>query len=226
MPATEQRDWPVYAALVAFMKIIERVQGFLHVLIFPHKKGVEAATRHVEQLVTQNITNCAYFTFIAEIQAQLARTGKRPAVLEYRKTQRDDVQLCQGLSQLGRKLVAVKPYTDTPLMRCECVLALDPEHRLVVSVEDNGIACGCGSALLQLLNAERVDTPVRLTLHYTTDHYGAVTEREFEELRAQLNSTGLFEVSIEGIPWEKYRPAAGRGAAASSCCRWLCTQVM
>ncbi|HET7734822.1 MAG TPA: transketolase C-terminal domain-containing protein, partial [Nocardioidaceae bacterium] len=36
------------------------------------------------------------------------------------------------------------------------------EHRLVVSVEDNGIVGGCGSVLLQTLNEARVETPVRL----------------------------------------------------------------
>ena len=35
-------------------------------------------------------------------------------------------------------------------------------HRLVVSVEDNGIVGGCGAVLLQTLNAARVTTPVRL----------------------------------------------------------------
>jgi 1-deoxy-D-xylulose-5-phosphate synthase len=36
------------------------------------------------------------------------------------------------------------------------------EHRLVVSVEDNGIVGGCGAVLLQTLNEHRVETPVRL----------------------------------------------------------------
>jgi 1-deoxy-D-xylulose-5-phosphate synthase len=35
-------------------------------------------------------------------------------------------------------------------------------HRLVVSVEDNGVVGGCGAVLLQTLNAARVTTPVRL----------------------------------------------------------------
>jgi 1-deoxy-D-xylulose-5-phosphate synthase len=35
-------------------------------------------------------------------------------------------------------------------------------HRLVVSVEDNGVVGGCGSVLLQTLNEARVTTPVRL----------------------------------------------------------------
>ncbi len=36
------------------------------------------------------------------------------------------------------------------------------EHRLVVNVEDSGIVGGTGSLLLQTLNSERVETPVRL----------------------------------------------------------------
>lgn len=56
-----------------------------------------------------------------------------------------------------------------------------------------------------------IDTPVRMTLHYTTDHYGAVTAKEFEELKQQLNSTGLFDVDVKGTPWKDYRPAASKG---------------
>ena len=67
------------------------------------------------------------------------------------------------------------------------------------------------SAARRTLHDAGVDTPVPLTLHYTTDHYGAVTRREFRELRSQLESTGLFEVGIQGSPWEEYRPAAAEG---------------
>ena len=42
------------------------------------------------------------------------------------------------------------------------LVELAGEHRLVVSVEDNGVVGGCGSVLLQTLNEARVDTPVRL----------------------------------------------------------------
>jgi 1-deoxy-D-xylulose-5-phosphate synthase len=36
------------------------------------------------------------------------------------------------------------------------------QHRLVVSIEDNGETGGCGAVLLQTLNAEGVHTPFRL----------------------------------------------------------------
>ena len=42
------------------------------------------------------------------------------------------------------------------------LVGLAADHRLVVSVEDNGVVGGCGSVLLQTLNEARVATPVRL----------------------------------------------------------------
>ncbi len=49
----------------------------------------------------------------------------------------------------------VKPYD-------EAIVGLARDHRLVVSIEDNGVQGGCGASLLQLLNEHRVSTPVRL----------------------------------------------------------------
>jgi peptide/nickel transport system substrate-binding protein len=56
-----------------------------------------------------------------------------------------------------------------------------------------------------------ITTPVKLTLHYTTDHYGPATKQEFEVLQKQLNATGLFDVSIKGTPWDTFRPAEQKG---------------
>ncbi|MEU9659655.1 ABC transporter substrate-binding protein [Streptomyces chartreusis] len=57
-----------------------------------------------------------------------------------------------------------------------------------------------------------ISTPVKLTLHYTTDHYGSATEKEFELLKKQLNDSGLFKVDIKGTPWATFRPAEQKGA--------------
>ncbi|MGW0914258.1 ABC transporter substrate-binding protein [Streptomyces sp. NPDC002784] len=62
-----------------------------------------------------------------------------------------------------------------------------------------------------LLAKANVSTPVSMTLHYTTDHYGSATKKEFELLKEQLNSSGLFDVKIEGTPWETFRPAEQKG---------------
>ncbi|WP_030676464.1 ABC transporter substrate-binding protein [Streptomyces cellulosae] len=62
------------------------------------------------------------------------------------------------------------------------------------------------------LTSANISTPVKLTLHYTTDHYGPATKQEFEVLQKQLNDTGLFDVTIKGEPWETFRPAEQEGA--------------
>ncbi|AKZ54759.1 Lipoprotein oligopeptide binding protein [Streptomyces ambofaciens ATCC 23877] len=62
-----------------------------------------------------------------------------------------------------------------------------------------------------LLEDAGVNTPVKLTMHYTTDHYGAATKQEFEQLQKQLNDSGLFDVDIQGAPWDKFRPAELKG---------------
>ncbi|MET7285735.1 ABC transporter substrate-binding protein [Streptomyces sp. NPDC005573] len=62
-----------------------------------------------------------------------------------------------------------------------------------------------------LLTRAGITTPVKLTLHYTTDHYGSATKQEFEILQQQLNGSGLFDVTIQGAPWAKFRPAELKG---------------
>ncbi|GGN70177.1 peptide-binding protein [Streptomyces albiflavescens] len=62
-----------------------------------------------------------------------------------------------------------------------------------------------------LLAGANITTPVKVTLHYTTDHYGAATKPEFEVLKKQLNASGLFDVSITGTTWDKFIPAERAG---------------
>ncbi|MFF4898869.1 ABC transporter substrate-binding protein [Streptomyces sp. NPDC001068] len=63
-----------------------------------------------------------------------------------------------------------------------------------------------------MLTAANITTPVKIALHYTTDHYGSATKEEFEVLKQQLNGSGLFDVSIEGTPWSTYQTAERKGA--------------
>ncbi|MFG2498961.1 ABC transporter substrate-binding protein [Streptomyces sp. NPDC048441] len=63
-----------------------------------------------------------------------------------------------------------------------------------------------------LLQKADISTPVKLTLHYTTDHYGPGTKKEFQLLQKQLNGSGLFNVSIKGGPWSTFRSAEQKGA--------------
>ncbi|MEU5523184.1 ABC transporter substrate-binding protein [Streptomyces sp. NPDC093250] len=63
----------------------------------------------------------------------------------------------------------------------------------------------------RLLEEAGVSTPVKLTLHYTTDHYGPATQAEFEQLSKQLNASGLFATDIEGVPWSEFSPGGRKG---------------
>ena len=59
-----------------------------------------------------------------------------------------------------------------------------------------------------------ITTPVKLSLNYTTDHYGAATQKEFELLEKQLDDSGLFDVDIKGAPWSTFRSAEQKGEYA------------
>ncbi|MBH5334064.1 peptide-binding protein [Streptomyces pactum] len=59
-----------------------------------------------------------------------------------------------------------------------------------------------------------VRTPVKLTLTYTTDHYGPATAKEFTALRDQLNASGLFTARTQGVRWTRFRQDAADGEYA------------
>ncbi|MFJ1729706.1 ABC transporter substrate-binding protein [Streptomyces sp. NPDC088254] len=64
-----------------------------------------------------------------------------------------------------------------------------------------------------------ISTPVPLTLWYTTDRYGSDTALEFKEIKAQLEASGLFRITLKSRPWNTYvlgyqngeYPVFGRG---------------
>ncbi|MCX5383424.1 ABC transporter substrate-binding protein [Streptomyces sp. NBC_00083] len=66
----------------------------------------------------------------------------------------------------------------------------------------------------QILKSANIQTPVKLTLNYTKDHYGSITADEFKNLSAQLNATGLFNTTVQGTEWSKFRPAQKKGEYA------------
>ncbi|KQX90011.1 MULTISPECIES: ABC transporter substrate-binding protein [Streptomyces] len=63
----------------------------------------------------------------------------------------------------------------------------------------------------KILERAGISTPVKFTLHYTTDHYGPATAAEYKALGKQLNDSKLFEVDVKGTPWAKYRAAQSNG---------------
>ena len=70
------------------------------------------------------------------------------------------VDVADRLGHQGIGVTVVDPRWVKPVD--QAIVGLARDHRLVVSIEDNGIVAGCGTRLLQLLNEHRVTTPVRL----------------------------------------------------------------
>jgi 1-deoxy-D-xylulose-5-phosphate synthase len=70
------------------------------------------------------------------------------------------VEVAERLVAQGIGVTVVDPRWVKPVS--PDLVTLASEHRLVVSVEDNGVVGGVGSVLLQTLNAAGVTTPVRL----------------------------------------------------------------
>ena len=70
------------------------------------------------------------------------------------------VDVAERLTAQGIGVTVVDPRWVKPVD--PALIELAREHRLVVSVEDNGVQGGCGAALLQALVAAEVRTPVRL----------------------------------------------------------------
>ena len=60
-------------------------------------------------------------------------------------------------------------------------------------------------AATQILDAAGVQTPVKITLGYPPEHYGPNAVDEATELADQLNSSGLFDATIDDAAWEEYQ---------------------
>lgn len=57
-----------------------------------------------------------------------------------------------------------------------------------------------------------IKTPVDLTLGWTPTHYGPSTEDEANEVKRQLDESGLFNVTLKSTEWEQYQTISKEGA--------------
>lgn len=56
-----------------------------------------------------------------------------------------------------------------------------------------------------LLDAAGIKTPVAIKLGYTPSHYGPNAVDEANELKGQLEASGLFSVKVDSAEWEQYQ---------------------
>ncbi|KUJ35077.1 peptide-binding protein, partial [Streptomyces albus subsp. albus] len=62
-----------------------------------------------------------------------------------------------------------------------------------------------------ILTKAGITEPVKMKFWYTTDRYGSSTEPEFEELKRQLEDSGLFEITLRGEPWKVFQEGFNKG---------------
>jgi len=64
----------------------------------------------------------------------------------------------------------------------------------------------------QILQDAGISTPVSINVGWTPTHYGPSTEDEANEVKRQLESSGLFKVTLKSTEWEQYQTIAKEGA--------------
>jgi peptide/nickel transport system substrate-binding protein len=123
----------------------------------------------------------------------------------------------KAIAQLvDRAAIAHKVYKDT----------VDPLYSMVpkgLTGHTTGFFDDYGdpstSKARQILADAGITERVPLTLWYTTDRYGSETALQFQELKRQLEDSGLFTITLKSRPWKTYvegyqkgeYPVFGRG---------------
>ncbi len=105
------------------------------------------------------------------------------------------VEVAERLTAQGIGVTVVDPRWVKPVD--PALVDLAREHRLVVSVEDNGVVGGCGSVLLQTLNEARVETPVRL--HGIPQHFLDHAKRAAILERCGLTAQSIARRIVEDV---------------------------
>ncbi|MET7382398.1 ABC transporter substrate-binding protein [Streptomyces sp. NPDC005526] len=129
----------------------------------------------------------------------------------------DKVAVRKAVAQVvDRGAIAHKVYKDT----------VDPLYSMVpkgLTGHTTGFFDDFGDPSVakarKILSAAGIDQKVPLTLWYTTDRYGSETALQFQELKRQLEASGLFTITLKSRPWKTYvvgyqkgeYPVFGRG---------------
>ena len=112
------------------------------------------------------------------------------------------VDVAGRLVAQGIGVTVVDPRWVKPVDAALVDLARD--HRLVVSIEDNGRVGGAGAALLQVLTAERVTTP--FSLHGIPQEFLHHAERQSILDRIGLNAQTIARGIVERLAAEGHEP--------------------
>lgn len=116
-------------------------------------------------------------------KAQLRRTGKKTALLAFGASLQPALEAAESLDATVINMRFVKPL-DTAM-----IINIAASHELLISVEDNTVAGGAGSAINECLAAHQVLTPI-LNLGLP-DQFPEHGKRDHILARAGLDAQGL-----------------------------------
>jgi peptide/nickel transport system substrate-binding protein len=127
-------------------------------------------------------------------------------VFNVKKPPVDNIAVRKAIAQvIDRQALTDTVYKGTAKPLYSTVPAAFPGHK--DSFKD---AFGDPSAdkAKALLSDAGVTVPVSLDLWYTPTHYGPAEVDDFNELKRQLEASGLFKVKLDSTEWTQYKDAA------------------
>jgi peptide/nickel transport system substrate-binding protein len=103
---------------------------------------------------------------------------------------------------IDRQQIATKVFQDQYQPAYSMVPDGFPGH--VDAFKDEFGASPNKDAAAKELSDAGVKTPVTLPIEYNPDHYGSASDLQFNEIKAQLEATGLFKVNLQSAEWTTY----------------------
>jgi peptide/nickel transport system substrate-binding protein len=103
---------------------------------------------------------------------------------------------------IDRQQIATKVFQDQYQPAYSMVPDGFPGH--VDAFKDEFGASPDKTAAAKELSDAGVKTPVTLPIEYNPDHYGSASDLQFNEIKAQLEATGLFKVNLQSAEWTTY----------------------
>jgi 1-deoxy-D-xylulose-5-phosphate synthase len=118
-------------------------------------------------------------------RAQVCREGRDVALLVFGSPLAAALEAAERLNATVINMRFVKPLDE------QCVLDTADRHHLLVTIEDNAIAGGAGSAVAEMLAAHDIATP--LAMLGIPDRYIEQADREQQLAECGLDATGLYQ---------------------------------
>ncbi len=135
-----------------------------------------------------------------------AGTEIRYIVFNVKKAPVDKLAVRQAIAQvIDRQAIATNVYHDTVTPLYSTVPAALPGHK--DSFKD-AYGDPDPDKAKQILADAGITTPVNLDGWYTPTHYGPVEVDLWNEIKRQLEASGLFKVKLDSTEWDQYKDEA------------------